>query len=129
MARAKKRIVKNPETFREKVQKANQPEEKKHRVITGILFAPFRALKDSYLKASKIKSLKPLFTVLSFIGKIIWPPYFRNSFKELQGVTWPTPKMSVRLTYAVLAFAVIFGVSIAVVDYGLGKVFKVLLLK
>lgn len=129
MAKSKKRIVKNPETFREKVLKANQPEVKKSRLITKVLGAPFRAIRSAYLRFAKVKGLKPIFKILSFLGKIVWPPYFRNSFNELKGVTWPTPKMSVRLTYAVIAFAVVFGVSVAVVDYGLGKVFKVLLLK
>lgn len=134
MAEGKKRLVKNPETFRERALKADQPKEEK--TSRGILLSPFRLIASIFRsiakgtdKLSKVKSLKPIFSILRFIGKIIWPAYFRNSVNELKGVTWPTPKMSVRLTYAVIAFAVVFGITIAVVDYGLDKVFKVLLLK
>lgn len=128
MAKDKKRIVKDPESFKDRALKAGQPKEsKKSRAV--FLLAPFKAIRKLWLKLSEVKALKPVFVVLRFLGKIIWPTYFRNSFNELKGVTWPTPKMSVRLTYAVLAFAVVFGVAIALVDLVLDKVFKVLLLK
>jgi preprotein translocase SecE subunit len=44
-------------------------------------------------------------------------------------VTWPTWRESRRLTGAVILFSVIFGGLIAIVDYGLDKLFKQLLLK
>jgi preprotein translocase SecE subunit len=49
--------------------------------------------------------------------------------QELRLVTWPNWKQSRQLTFAVLVFAVIFGAAIAVVDYGLDKVFRNILLK
>jgi preprotein translocase SecE subunit len=128
MAEGKKRIVKNPESFRERALKTREPKENKVKSASK-LSAPFRAIGTSVSSLTKIKALKPLFKVLSLIGKIIWPAYFRNSFKELQGVTWPGRKQGFRLTYAVLIFAIVFGVAVALVDYGLGKVFKSLLLK
>lgn len=66
---------------------------------------------------------------VKFIGRIIGLRFIRNSWRELRTVTWPTWKESVRLTGAVIIFAVIFGAFIAVVDYGLDKVFKQILLK
>lgn len=64
-----------------------------------------------------------------FIGRVIFPRYFRDSWRELRLVTWPNRRESRRLTFAVLAFAVVFGAAIALVDYGLDHAFKAILLK
>ena len=64
-----------------------------------------------------------------FIGHILLPRYFRDAWRELKLVDWPNRKQSRQLTVAVLGFAVVFGAAIAVVDYGLDKVFKAVLLK
>lgn len=63
------------------------------------------------------------------VGRFIVPKYFRNSFAELRQVTWPDRMQTVRLTFAVIAFATVFGIAIALVDYGLDKLFRELLLK
>ncbi len=64
-----------------------------------------------------------------FIGRILLPRYFRNSWKELRLVSWPKRKEAFDLTFAVLAFAVVFGGVVALVDFGLDKLFKDILLK
>lgn len=73
-------------------------------------------------KLNKIK-------VFRIIGLILWPPYFRNSWKELRQVTWPNGKQSRQLTIAVIIFATVFGLLVALLDFGLDKVFKQVLLK
>ena len=57
------------------------------------------------------------------------PKFFREAWQELKLVSWPDRKETAKLTLAVLVFAIIFGATIALVDYGLDKVFKELLLK
>ncbi|HSX30664.1 MAG TPA: preprotein translocase subunit SecE [Candidatus Saccharimonadales bacterium] len=69
--------------------------------------------------------LKPL----RFLGRILGLRYIYSSWQELRLVTWPTQREGRRLTSAVIIFAVVFGALIAVVDYGLDKLFKQLLLK
>ena len=69
--------------------------------------------------------LKPI----RFLGKILGLGYFRDSWRELKLVTWPKRRESFRLTRAVIMFAVVFGIMIAIVDYGLDKLFKQVLLK
>jgi preprotein translocase SecE subunit len=125
-----KRRVKNPDSFRERAVKSSAAEETKKRSWLksklGLIFKPI------YRTIGKFFSLpvfKPLGVVFRFIGKVIFPKYFRNSWRELKQVTWPTWKESQRLTFAVVIFAVIFGTVIAGVDWGLDKVFKSLLLK
>jgi preprotein translocase SecE subunit len=72
---------------------------------------------------------RPFRFVGRWIGLILWPPYFRNSARELMLVTWPNFRQTWRLTFAVLSFAAVFGLLIAGVDYGLDKLFKEVLLK
>lgn len=130
-AKAKKRIVKNPETFRERAVKATNEGDKPARGsgLKRVLKAPFRKLGAGLRAIGNFPPFKPFRKPLRIIGLIIFPVYFRNSWKELKLVTWPGFKESIRLTQAVLIFAIIFGTSVALVDYGLNAVFKRILLK
>ncbi|MEJ0073050.1 MAG: preprotein translocase subunit SecE [Candidatus Saccharibacteria bacterium] len=67
--------------------------------------------------------------VVRFIGRIIGFSYIRGSWQELKQVTWPTKREGRRLTTAVIIFSVVFGALIALVDFGLDKLFKQILLK
>ena len=66
---------------------------------------------------------------IRFVGRILGFGYFRSSAQELKQVTWPNWRESRRLTTAVIIFSVVFGALIALVDYGLDKLFKQVLLK
>jgi preprotein translocase SecE subunit len=125
-----KRRVKNPETFRERALKANEPAPKAAKA-TAKAKAGRKGGRLSRLGAglSGFKPLRPVITVLRFIGRLIVPRYLRDSWKELKLVTWPDWKQSRQLTFAVLVFAVVFGAVIAIVDYGLDKIFRNILLK
>lgn len=110
-----KRLVKNPETFRERALKASQDADQ-----------PKKAAK---LKSAGGKVAKPTAGPLKKFLRILTPKYIRNSWQELRKVTWPSWKESRQLTFAVLIFAVIFGAIIALVDFGLDKLFRNILLK
>lgn len=127
---AKKRRVKNPETFRERAQKAVEADNKP-RSATRVVRAGGRAtgpVRRSVSRVYNAKPLAPLRKVLSIIGKIVFPKYFRQSWQELKLVTWPSWGEGRRLTVAVLVFAIVFGAAIAGVDWVLDKVFQHLLL-
>jgi preprotein translocase subunit SecE len=66
---------------------------------------------------------------IRFIGRMLGFGYFRSSWQELKQVTWPTRREGRRLTTAVIIFSIVFGALIAVVDYGLDKLFKQILIK
>jgi preprotein translocase subunit SecE len=130
-----KRLVKSPETFRERASKAveasDQPQ-KRHLILgaLGRVFGPpARLLERLGRRIARIRVLRPFGKLLKLIGRIVFPRYFRNSWRELKLVTWPTWKESRQLTYAVLVFAIIFGAAIALVDFGLDKAFRSILLK
>ncbi|MBX6334211.1 preprotein translocase subunit SecE [Candidatus Saccharibacteria bacterium] len=127
-AKPKRRMVKRAETVREKAEKASQAKPKK----TGVLHlalryiaAPFRWIGRGIAKFGRwLRKFK----AFKIIGKILWPAYFRESWKELRQVTWPSRRETWQLTLAVIIFSVIFGALVAVVDFGLDKVFKKLII-
>jgi preprotein translocase SecE subunit len=122
--KSKRRPVKKVETVREKAEKATEDSQQPRRLHTTKrrVGAPFRAVGKGGKKLGKFKPFR-------ILGFIIVPPYFRNSWKELRQVTWPSFRVAIRLTFAVIVFAVVFGGLIALLDFGLDKIFKQVLLK
>lgn len=107
------------ETVREKVERtAAQVEVKPRRLsaTTKKAATPFR-----FVGRILAKIARPL--------RFIVPPYFRNSWKELRQVTWPNRRETLRLTGAVIVFSIAFGCLVAVIDFGLDKLFREVLLK
>ena len=96
---------------------ANQSVPKKRRLRSSV--------KGAGKPLGKVKAVvsKPV----KKVGRLIIPRYFRNSWRELKEVTWPDARQTAKLTMAVVAFAAVFGVAIAIVDYGLEKIFRALL--
>lgn len=122
-------MVKKAETVREKTEKSGLTKPDRNSGILRLTLAyiawPFRWIGRQIAKAGRFLGK---FKVFNILGKILWPPYFRNSWKELRQVTWPSRSETWKLTLAVIIFAVIFGALVALVDYGLDKVFKKLIL-
>jgi len=58
-----------------------------------------------------------------------FPKFIREAWAEIRQVTWPTPRETVRLTTAVFIFSVIFAVIVAILDYGLDKAFREVIIK
>ena len=111
-------------TMREVTEKtaAKDSKPKRRSKIFKIIAKPLRPIGRFFIRVERFKPIH-------WIGLVIVPRYFRNSAKELKMVTWPNRRETRRLTTAVLIFAIIFGVLIAIVDYGLDKIFKRILLK
>jgi preprotein translocase SecE subunit len=123
----KRRIVKKVETTREKAEKnrvlTDKPKKFRALRLAGRYIAkPFKVVFRPFKKLGKYK-------VFRILGLILLPRYFRNSWKELKQVTWPNRRESWQLTSAVIIFSIIFGALVALVDFGLDKVFKEVLLK
>lgn len=130
-AKRPKRRLRNPESFREKALKANT-EKKENPILRRtkqVLAYPFKQLGRGVKAFFGLSIFKPFRKPARIIGRILLPSYFRKSFIELKLVTWPTFKQSRQLTYAVLVFAVVFGLAIAGLDWALDKAFRNLLLK
>ena len=128
-AKPKRRMVKKAETIREKTEKSSQPKPSKKDNILSLslryVAIPFRLIGRYFAKLGRFLGKYKVFRV---IGRILWPTYFRNSWKELKQVTWPARRETLQLVLAVIIFSSIFGILIAIVDYGLNKLFKQLII-
>lgn len=120
----KRRVIRKVETVREKAAKQSGDKPVKKgvlRLTLGYIGAPFRFIGRQIAKLGRFK-------VFRIIGYILVPPYFRNSWKELRKVTWPSSKDTFRLTFAVLMFSIVFGLFVTAADFGLDKLFKRIIL-
>jgi len=117
----KKRQLKPAQSVRDKALASNVKKPKKTRLskVSSIIKRPFK-------KLAKILSKYKVFRI---IARIILPYSLRNSWKELKLVTWPDRRQTLRLTFAVLAFAIVIGAFVATLDYGLSHLFKLILLE
>ena len=123
----KPRRIRKVETVRDKASKTEEDRSpgKTHQIWRGFT-APLRWLGRGIARIARALNKIKIF---HWIGLILWWPYFRNSWKELRQVTWPTGKQSRQLTAAVIVFATVFGLLVALLDFGLDKIFKQVLLK
>lgn len=141
-AKPKRRLRAPSETVRERAVKvqaaAANPAPTKKRLLWRGFTAPVRLIWRALAWISHRPPLKQIghalrwfFTrrPMKFIGRILGFRYIASSFREVKLVTWPSFGQSMRLTKAVIVFSFIFGSLIAGVDYGLGKVFKQIILK
>lgn len=126
-----KRRIRKAETVRQKAETAakTQPKPRRLKRVASKASKPFKSAanvgkKEYYMPMPDNKAGR-------FLNKrrSIFPSYFKESYKELKLVTWPNRKQTIQLTIAVFIFAIAFGVMIAIVDYGLDKIFKRILLK
>jgi preprotein translocase SecE subunit len=124
--KSKVRVVKKAETIREMTDKNSKELAAKEPGVIRLTFryigTPFRWVGRGIAKVGHKQPFK-------FLGHLLWPAYFRNSWKELKQVTWPNRRESAQLTTAVIIFATVFGIMIAIVDFGLDRLFKQVLLK
>lgn len=113
-----------PSTLREKSEQAQAKSDKPARFgrQRSILAVPFRFVGRLFRPLGRFRLIRAL-------GYIVFPPYFRNSWKELRLVTWPNRTQTRRLTFAVIIFSLIFGGIVAAVDYGFDKAFREFVLK
>lgn len=132
-------------TMRERIEGAQAKEEKKSSKKSEIVSNNKKVVAKDVTKAKRDKDLEDrgflksfvwgftlpiryIFKPIRWVFKRIIPTYFKESWKELKLVTWPSTRDTFRLTFVVLLFSLVFGGLIAGVDYGLDKLFKALIL-
>lgn len=125
----KKRLLKKTETVRERSNK------------------PVKEVKTRRLRAASSRVAKPLKRVVHIgrkeyylplpdnkVGRFlnkrrsVTPRYVKESAHEISLVSWPTRKQTINLSFAVFVFAFFFGLIVAVLDFGLDKLFKQLII-
>lgn len=85
-------------------------------------------VRGGFRRAGSLAIWKPFKVVGRFLSRFLVPPYFKNSWRELGLVTWPDRKQTRDLTFAVILFSIAFGAVVAIVDFGLDKLFKKVIL-
>lgn len=139
-AASKAAVVRKPrvrkvETVRERNEKAavkaeaksNKTRLRRTRKVAKTIAKPFGFLRVLRRPARVITwpfRTRPARFVGRILGRILWPKYFRNSFREVRQVTWPTRRDTWKLTAAVLVFAIAFGLAAAGTDWVLDKIIK-----
>lgn len=136
MAEDKKKVrrLKNTETVRERAEKATNAPEKPRRLRTaaGKAAQPIAKPVKKAAAVGRREYYLPLpdNRLGRFLNKRrrILPKFFREAWTEVRLVAWPNAKETFKLSLAVFIFAIAFGLLITVVDYGLDKLFKQLIL-
>ncbi len=129
-SKTKRLRVRKTETVREKAEKARVSTHKPRRVRSAIskvgkpfLIAREKGRREIYLPLPDNRVGRFLNKRRSFV-----PKYFKEAWAELRQVTWPGRAETWKLTLAVFMFAIIFGLLVAVVDFGLDRLFKQVIL-
>lgn len=107
--------------LRSTATKASKPFKLAGRYVQNVL-RPFRFLLWPF-------KTRPVRFIGRVLAAILFLRYFRDSWKELKQVTWPSRKETWQLTFAVFIFAIVFGLIISVTDYGLDRIFRKILLQ
>jgi preprotein translocase SecE subunit len=118
-------VKKSKTTFRERNQKAAEAHDKPKRIrkVAASAARPVgkvrAALKTEY-------HIIPQKENAGFFSKSrrATPSYFVKAWQELKLVTWPGRKETWKLVFAVYVFAIGLGLAIALLDYGLDKLFR-----
>lgn len=126
-------VKKKTETLRQRTERvtesASKPKARRVRATASRIGKPFRTAhrigkKTYYLPMPKNRAGRIMNTHVR-----VFPRFFKNAWGELRLVEWPSTKVTLKLTYAVFIFAIIFGLFITLEDYGLDKVFRKVFLK
>jgi len=126
----KKPRVRKIETVRERNEKASlKATASADKVKKQPVRKAARAIGKPLKVVAKPFKVRPVRFVFKWLGRILLPRYFRNAFKELRQVKWPSRRETWKLTFAVLIFAVVFGFLVTITDYGLDKVIKRIVLR
>jgi preprotein translocase SecE subunit len=126
----KKPRVRKVETVRERNAKVTKKAEASaSKVKRRPIRRAARTVSKPLSVAARPFKIRPVRFIFRGLSRILLPRYFRNSFRELRQVKWPTRRETWKLTFAVLIFATVFGLLISITDYGLDKVIKRIVLR
>ena len=129
---SKKKDTKTPkkkETMRQSAAKsrANQDKPKRVRKAATAAAKPVGSLGSALTQEYHVFEQKDGGNFFTRSRSFV-PKYFINSWRELRQVTWPGRKETWKLVLAVFIFAVAMGTFIAVLDYGLERVMRDLII-
>src|SRR5262249_10635931 len=120
-----RRLRQAPQTMRQRAEQSVAPKKpSRWRFLARLNF-----IRRGIDRVRRLRIWAPFKFIGRLVVRFLIPPYFRRSFQELRQVTWPTRKQSRQLTTAVILFSLVFGILVAIFDYGLDRLFKVIITK
>ena len=120
------RPSKKQQTVRERAQQSNTgPRRVRVRKAAGKISTPFKKIRHHGKKEVHVVPL-PDNKVGKVLGKRVrlTPGFVRDAWREIKLVRWPNARETIRLTIAVFIFAVVFAVIVGLIDFGLDKLFR-----
>ena len=115
---------KKVQTVRERTQQSSNAKPRRLRRTAGKLTGRFGRVRSMGQKEYHMPL--PEGKTGKILGKRvrIVPKFVREAWAEIRLVTWPNRQETLRLTIAVFIFAVVFAVIVGLLDYGLDKLFR-----
>jgi len=120
------------ESVRERAdkQQAKSDRHPRRRKVTSAAGAPVRGLRSLLTREYHPIKLPDTKTGNALTKRrSATPSYFVDSLHELKLVTWPTRRQALSLSLSVIIFSVSIALFVQALDYGLGKLFKEVILK
>lgn len=124
--KTKSRSLRKTETVREKAARASSDKSHNRRLRKTASSVKKPVNKLRAIGKKELYLPMPNNRVGRFLNKrrSLVPSFFKAAWREFRMVQWPTKRQTASLTFAVFIFAIIFGLMVAIVDFGLDKVFR-----
>lgn len=121
-------VIKKTETLRQRAVRvtadAGKPKKRRIHATATRASQPFRRLHRIGKKTIHLPMPNNRFGRVMNKRVTFFPSFFKKAWGELRQVEWPSNKTTARLTFAVFMFSLVFGALIAIVDFGLDKIFR-----
>ncbi len=120
---------KAPETVRERATKQMLPRQPKSSKLRNKIYRPLSVLRQAAIKEFNPVKVTQNGRMGRFLSKRfnLVPGFIVNAWKELRQVNWPSRKDALRMTFAVIVFAVVFAIFVQVFGILFEKLFKFIL--
>lgn len=116
---------KKQQTVRERTQVGGNKKSRRIRSTASKAASPIKKLKSIGRREYHVVPVpdNKFGDVLGKKGRLL-PKFLHGAWDEIKLVTWPNARETIRLTMAVFIFAVIFASIVGALDFGLGKLFR-----
>lgn len=121
--------TKRKQTVRERTQSGDRGAKVRIRNTAGKLSSPIKSIRRTGKKEYHLPLPDGRAGTILQKRVRLTPRFMREAWQEIRLVTWPNARETWRLTIAVFVFAVVFAAIVGVLDYGLDKLFREVIIK
>jgi preprotein translocase SecE subunit len=120
----KSRNIKKSQTVRERASASDRKQPRRIKQTAANVATPLK--KARAIGKKEFHLPLPDNKIGRLLGKRgrLTPKYIREAWQEIKQVAWPNRSETMRLTLAVFIFALVFAVIVGLLDYGLDKLFR-----